>query len=170
MLESPGSPAPDGATEPRASLLVARGELASVAARIWMGGSHTAIGEPIDAEDLAGAWFIDCAGDMPSHFRPRAGRWFSCVFPDLDASPTRLFRIEQIVGEVAIALQSEHARPSPTELFIVCQHGMNRSGLVAGMLLRALGMNGDDAIDRITASRPGALSNHAFRRLLLDGR
>jgi protein-tyrosine phosphatase len=44
---------------------------------------------------------------------------------------------------------------------------MNRSGLVAGLLLRELGIEGAEAVERIRAARPGALSNLHFREMLL---
>jgi hypothetical protein len=46
---------------------------------------------------------------------------------------------------------------------------MNRSGLVAGLLLRELGMAGTAAVDRIVLRRPGALSNVAFRTIVAGG-
>ena len=45
---------------------------------------------------------------------------------------------------------------------------MNRSGLVAGMLLRALGFESVAAIELIRRHRPGALSNLTFVRLVED--
>ena len=40
--------------------------------------------------------------------------------------------------------------------------GFNRSGLVAGLILKALGMPGDAAVTRIRERRPGALYNDKF--------
>jgi protein-tyrosine phosphatase len=48
----------------------------------------------------------------------------------------------------------------------MCQHGMNRSGLVSGLILRGLGMDPRETIERIRLARPGALAND-FRRILL---
>jgi hypothetical protein len=44
---------------------------------------------------------------------------------------------------------------------------MNRSGLLTGLLLRELGLSGTLALERILGARPGALSNEAFRRLVV---
>jgi protein-tyrosine phosphatase len=43
-----------------------------------------------------------------------------------------------------------------------CNMGFNRSGLVAGLILKALGMPGDAAVTRIRERRPGALYNDKF--------
>jgi protein-tyrosine phosphatase len=48
----------------------------------------------------------------------------------------------------------------------MCSHGMNRSGLVTGLLLRRLGFGADEAIARIRAARRGALSNDSFVDLI----
>ena len=43
-----------------------------------------------------------------------------------------------------------------------CTMGFNRSGLVAGLILKSLGMPGDAAVTRIRERRPGALYNDCF--------
>jgi len=146
---------------PRANLLAAPGEL--VAAGIWMGGAHSGFGHPIALDSIDSAWVIDCAGDMPLDYRNRAARWFARVFADLDAVPSALDAIRQLASDVAAALTTEAA---PEHLYIVCQYGMNRSGLVSGLILRELGLPGAETVARILAARPGALSNQAFRRLV----
>jgi len=151
------------AVTPRASLIARVGELPALAANVWMGGAHTPHGEDITVEGLAAAWLLDCAGDMPAAHRSAAGRWIACVFPDLDGHPLRFARIQELATEAATAVRHGHT----TDLYIVCQHGMNRSGLVTGLVLRELGLSGPDALERILAARPGALSNVAFRRLVL---
>jgi protein-tyrosine phosphatase len=45
---------------------------------------------------------------------------------------------------------------------------MNRSGLVAGLLLRGFGVDHEQAVRLIRAARPGALSNETFVRLLAE--
>lgn len=153
-----------GAHEPpRASLIARAGERPALAANVWMGGAHTWVGEEIAAERLRGAWLLDCAGDMPRAHCDAAARLIACVFPDLDAHPGRFERIQELASEAAAAVREGHA----TDLFIVCAQGMNRSGLVTGLVLRELGVPGDEVLERILLARPGALSNQAFRRLVL---
>jgi hypothetical protein len=146
---------------PRANLLAAPGEFAT--AGIWMGGAHSHFGHPIALAAIERAWVIDCAGDMPRDYRNRAARWFARVFADLDAVPSAMDAIRELAASVAAALASDDA---PEHLYVVCQYGMNRSGLVAGLVLRELGVTGAGAVSRILAARPGALSNQAFRRLV----
>jgi len=43
-----------------------------------------------------------------------------------------------------------------------CGMGYNRSGLVAGLILKALGVPGEAAVTRIRERRPGALFNDRF--------
>ncbi len=128
-----------------------------------MGGAHTHLGHPITLAAIERAWVIDCAGDMPRDYRARAGRWFARIFPDLDAVPTAMDAIRELAASVAAGLAADQA---PEHLYVVCQHGMNRSGLVSGLILRELGLPGVETVSRILAARPGALSNQAFRRLV----
>ena len=43
-----------------------------------------------------------------------------------------------------------------------CGMGLNRSALVAGLILTYLGMSGEDAVARLRERRPGALYNDNF--------
>lgn len=151
---------------PRASLLAIAGELCTPG--IWMGGAHAERGNEIRIEAVARSWVIDCAGDMPPEYRAQAGRWMVRVFADIEELPSALGRIRAMVRDVAVAVDGSLGQ-APENVYVVCQHGMNRSGLVAGLLLRELGVSGAEAVERICRARPGALSNQAFRRLVLEG-
>ena len=48
-----------------------------------------------------------------------------------------------------------------------CNMGFNRSGLVAGLILKTLGMPGQAAVTRIRERRPGALYNDRFADYLI---
>ncbi len=146
---------------PRANLLVPPGELC--VAGIWMGGAHTMLGTSISLEVVERAWVFDLAGDMPPAYRSRAKRWVSRVFADIDSVPREFEGLRATVREMAKELE---AGTGPEGVYVMCQHGMNRSGLVSGLLLRELGMSGSGAIERIVQARPGSLSNVAFRRLV----
>ena len=152
---------------PRASLVLTAGELGSCS-NIWMGGAHSHRGDEILHEALGGAWLIDTAGDMPTEHRAAALKMIACVFVDSEGVPSPFWRIEQTVEDAMNAARGESG-PAPTDIYVVCQHGMNRSGLVTGLLLRQLGLEAGEAIDRIRRQRPGALSNHTFERLLRHG-
>jgi len=47
-----------------------------------------------------------------------------------------------------------------------CGMGLNRSALVAGLVLTYLGMNGEDAVALLREKRPGALFNESFAAYL----
>jgi len=49
-----------------------------------------------------------------------------------------------------------------------CGMGYNRSGLIAGMILKALGLPGEAAVMRIRERRPGALFNDRFADYLIN--
>jgi hypothetical protein len=157
---------PAGTEHARASQLVAAGEVKGLRANIWMGGSHSHVGELVSDAPLENSWIIDCAGVMPTWYREQVGRWVACVFEDVESRPSRLWHIEEVVKATAEAVSIE---AGPSDVIIVCQHGMNRSGLMSGLLLRALGFEGEAAVSRIKERRPGALSNLTFRGILLRG-
>ncbi len=50
-----------------------------------------------------------------------------------------------------------------------CGLGLNRSALLAALILMYNGMRGPDAVERIQARRPGALYNDKFREYLISG-
>ena len=49
-----------------------------------------------------------------------------------------------------------------------CGMGLNRSALMAGLILTYLGMPGADAVDLLRQKRPGALYNENFANYLLS--
>lgn len=131
-----------------------------------MGGAHSLAGAVIEESHLGRAWIVDCAGDMPPAWRPAALLWLPLVFADLDVPLTPSLRLDETVARLASAI----AAPSPPPaIYIMCTHGMNRSGLVTGLLLRTLGIAGDEAIARVRAARPGALSNQHFHNRVRYG-
>jgi hypothetical protein len=147
----------------KASLLLAAGELAGLRTGIWMGGAHSRHGEPLLPANLESAVVVDAAGDMPPEWRASARAWVPCVFGDIDSVPVMLDRIHGTVRSVAEMLRAPDA---PAAVYSMCQHGMNRSGLIAGLLLRELGLSGPEALELIRERRRGALSNWSFVRLI----
>lgn len=149
---------------PRASLVAIGGELCGAA--ILMGGAHTMLGDDVHLDGIERAWVVDVAGEMPLAYREAAGRWFVRVFPDLDGEIPTLPRLRALAAEVACDLRTNDG---PERLLVMCHHGMNRSGLMTGLLLRELGVSGPEAVARIVTARPGSLSNHAFRAIVERG-
>lgn len=138
--------------------------------QLWMGGTRSALGRPIDVADFERALVIDCAGELPRAYRERAALYVPCVFVDLDAPPARLAAVEALAIDIAarITVQPAGAAAPLERVFILCQAGMNRSGLLAGLVLRALGEDGEAAVACIRRLRPGALSNLTFTALIRD--
>jgi hypothetical protein len=149
---------------PRATLLVAAGTFSGIETGIWMGGAHSHTGDEMLPEALSASWVIDAAGDMPPDLRRATGVWLPCVFADLDSVPLHIDRIHATVQRAADAMRAPGQVPEA--VYSVCQHGMNRSGLLAGLLLRELGMSGDEVVALIRSKRPGSLSNQAFERII----
>lgn len=144
--------------------MLAAGEADNPATEVWMGGAHSLIGETLDAA-ISRSWVVDCAGDMPTAHRTSAGLWVACVFADIDGPLSPSLRLEEVVERASFAVRTPAS--APERIYVMCTHGMNRSGLVTGLLLRALGIEGREAIDRIRLARPGALSNQHFHNLVL---
>jgi hypothetical protein len=135
---------------------------------IWMGGTQSLLGEDIDAEALSDAIVVDCSGELGEPYRSRAGRYVPRVFLDVETVPAAYPRIAALVHELAERV-SEDSKPDalrPRRIYVLCQQGMNRSGLVAGLLLRALGEEPQQALSLIREVRPGALSNETFAGLV----
>ncbi|MEO8538888.1 MAG: protein-tyrosine phosphatase family protein [bacterium] len=151
---------------PKASLVLPSGELADVRTEIWMGGAHSNVGESFRGPLLADSWVIDCAGEIDATFRAATKKWLACVFPDLDGPLSSSNRVAEVV-RMALDSIASGGESSPERIYIMCQHGMNRSGLVTGLILRGLGMPPRETVERIRAVRPGALANDYFRLMVL---
>lgn len=151
------------ASAPRASLVAARGSITGLRTEIWMGGAESLVGEALEPDWFASTWVLDCAGDMPAEYFASAVRREFCVFPDMEHRPEKLGRLLSLAAEFATAASSPEG---PDRIVALCQHGMNRSGLATGLLLRELGLDRVDAVALIRRSRPGALSNRAFESIL----
>ena len=88
------------------------------------------------------------------------------VFADLDARPGQYERLEALTRRWATELRTPQLQSSPSDIYVFCQYGMNRSGLAAGLLMRELGVEASEVLRRIRRARPGSLSNHSFVRLI----
>ena len=68
-------------------------------------------------------------------------------------------------ARVAAAIRA--ARPAPEAgVLIRCRHGLNRSALIAALVLVVRGWTPDEAVDVVRRARPGALSNPYFADLV----
>lgn len=137
--------------------------LSEVRTELWMGGAHTDLGDPMRPEHLTAAWVVDCAGELPRAITSRAARHLPRVFTDIEAVPSNLGRIDDLVGELSVVFRGAEG---PDRVYVLCQQGMNRSGLVAALVLRALGATSDEAVAVVRNARPGALNNATFVELV----
>lgn len=157
---------PPGRVEPRATRLVI-GRRTDIRGELWVGGADSAIGEHLTVAHLRGAWLIDCAGEVPAPMREAAARCVMRVFEDMEQTPSAYPRIESLAAEVAEALVAP-TLAAPPRVYVLCKQGFNRSALVAGRILRRLGLSGEEAVSEIRGLRPGALNNQTFARLVQE--
>ncbi|MDP6604746.1 MAG: hypothetical protein QF664_00590 [Dehalococcoidia bacterium] len=150
---------------------------------LWVGGSFTALGEPFAEDAVDNAWLVDCAGELPRELMARAARSFWRVFEDIEWIPGSYDRIDALAQQLAGALRgnadaltgdqpeggsggaSADAQP-PERVYVFCKQGFNRSGLLTGRILRALGTPPQDAVTQLRELRPGALTNETFVDLI----
>jgi hypothetical protein len=145
-----------------------------LAAELWIGGGHTVVGNRVLEADLEHAWVVDCAGDLPPYVSAAARLFIPRVFDDIEQVPLAYDRIEALARELALVLSDGHeggrGTQPPARLYVLCKQGFNRSALLGGRILRALGMPGEEAVRLIREHRPGAVANLAFERLILEDR
>jgi hypothetical protein len=137
-----------------------------------MGGANSLHGELLVPDELCDAWLIDLAGELPDEYRSACAHWLPRVFADIEAVPQHFDRLDALARSLAACMSGDthadgwpHPHEPPRRLYVMCQQGMNRSGLLTGLILRALGVSTEDALAAI-ASRPGALTNQTYLRLL----
>lgn len=148
----------------------------TVTAELWMGGAHSAFGDAVHAGDLEDAWVLDLANDMPDDYRAAVSLLLHRVFGDTEEVPSAYARIESLARSLAACLMGrdgegswEHPQVPPRRLYVMCSQGLNRSGLVTGLILRALGLSGEEALAAVQRHRPGALNNLTFAGLVREG-
>lgn len=160
--------------EARATLVLARGG-PGLRTSLWIGGFESATGTVLTLADLSRACVVDCAGGAPAALRAFARLWLPTVFHDLEAVPGSWAGLQQTAHHVAALLRTEPGNvelllpaeaEAPLSVYVMCQQGLNRSGLLTGMILRELGFSGADALALLRALRPGCLSNLTFRGLV----
>jgi hypothetical protein len=164
---------PPHEAEPRASRIAVPGRV-DLTTELWMGGAYSLHGDLLRPEDFAGAWVIDVAGDLSPSQQAACALWLPCVFSDFEEVPpvySRLTRLARSIAACLIGAEAddgwEHPTTPPRRIYLLCNQGLNRSGLVTGLILRALGVPAEDTLAAI-AARPGSLSNRTFARLVRE--
>lgn len=104
---------------------------------------------------------IDLDGDV-DHGVPTAADAFLYVYlPIHDGGMPNLDRLHAVARLGACLVAAGH------RVLSHCGMGLNRSALVAGLILMAQGMSGAQAVERLRQRRPGALFNEVFAQYLL---
>ncbi|MBL9077825.1 MAG: dual specificity protein phosphatase family protein [Planctomycetes bacterium] len=105
---------------------------------------------------------IDLEGDV-DHGVPTAADQFLYVYlPIHDGDLPNLERLHA-VADLGAALVAQGHR-----VLSHCGMGLNRSALVAGLILIRGGLSPRRAVEQLRERRPGALFNDAFARYLLE--
>lgn len=105
---------------------------------------------------------VDLEGDI-DHGVPTAADAFLYVYlPIHDGDLPNLDRLHAVARLGADLVRRGH------KLLSHCGMGLNRSALVAALILMHHGMTGPQAVERLRARRPGALFNDVFANYLLQ--
>ena len=105
---------------------------------------------------------IDLEGDV-DHGVPTAADAFLYVYlPIHDGALPNLDRLRAVARLGAQLVANGH------RVLSHCGMGLNRSALVAGLILMEGGMSGTQVIEHLRARRPGALFNEVFANYLRD--
>jgi protein-tyrosine phosphatase len=103
---------------------------------------------------------IDLESGLDAGIPAHPDRVIYVYFPFADEGVPSLHRLHA-VARLGAELVRERER-----VLVHCQMGLNRSALVAGLVLVHNGMAGSDAVTRLQQRRPGALYNEAFAEYL----
>jgi protein-tyrosine phosphatase len=101
---------------------------------------------------------IDLDGGLDACIPTQSNHCLYIYFPfeDDDQSLPNVVKLRAIADMAASLIREGH------RVLTHCNMGFNRSGLVAGLILKSLGFSGDAAVTRIRERRPGALYNDRF--------
>lgn len=107
---------------------------------------------------------IDMDGGLDACIPTDADRCLYVYFPfaDDDEALPNVARLQAVAELAATLIRQKH------RVLAHCNMGFNRSGLMAGVILKALGMPGGAAVTRIRDRRPGALYNDRFAEYLVQ--
>ena len=108
---------------------------------------------------------IDLDGGLDACIPTQMNHCLYVYFPFADDDETlpSLTKLQAIADMGASLIRAGH------RVLAHCNMGFNRSGLVAGLILRSLGMDGEAAVTRIRERRPGALYNDRFAEYVKTG-
>ena len=135
---------------------------------LWQGGTSESslLGRPTKSGHYRGKRPFDLivtlyADAQPAPWGVEETRY---GFPDAELDPNDLDRLRQIAAYAAERWKAGD------RVLVRCQAGVNRSGLVVGLILLADGWQPDEALEYLRARRSHrVLANDAFREVVLQG-
>jgi protein-tyrosine phosphatase len=114
--------------------------------------------EPLERHRITAV--IDLDGDLDEGVPTVPDQMLYIYFPIHDSDLPDLAKLHAIARLGADLVESGH------RVLSHCGLGLNRSALMAGLILTYLGMRGDQAVMLLQERRPGALFNEVFAAYL----
>lgn len=106
---------------------------------------------------------IDLEGEIDHGVPTEANKFLYIYLPIHDGEMPDLDRLHAVAKMCSVLIKRGD------RVLSHCGLGLNRSALMAGLILMYLGMDAKDAVERLQTRRPGALYNQIFRDYLLSG-
>ena len=148
-MTSPPDPAPPRRRAEADAAAALETSTARVADRLWIGGAHATLPNEVTVvltlEDTAPPI---TAGGVTETCAP---------FPDSRWQP---------IDTHAVTTALDGANRTDRDVLVRCRHGINRSALIAALVLVTRGTDPQETIDTIRLARPGALTNPYFVELI----
>jgi len=116
--------------------------------------------EPVHAAGID--TIIDLDGGVDIGVPAMANHLIYLYFPFEDAAVPTMPKLHAVARFGANCVRDGH------RVLSHCGLGFNRSALVAGLILRYLGMSGEEAVQLLRLRRPGALYNQVYADYLLS--
>jgi protein-tyrosine phosphatase len=120
------------------------------------------IDEWAPVEELRISAVIDMDGDLDIGVPTIPNHMLYIYFPIFDEELPDLEKLHAVARMAAALIKSGH------RVLSHCGMGLNRSALMAGLILTYLGMNGREVVELIRQRRPGALFNENFASYLIS--
>ena len=105
---------------------------------------------------------IDLEGEIDRDIPTMPNHILYVYFPIYDEDLPDMAKLHGVARMAASLVAAGH------KVLSHCGMGFNRSALLAGLILRYLGMSGPEVVEHLRQRRPGALFNEIFAAYLLS--
>jgi protein-tyrosine phosphatase len=105
---------------------------------------------------------IDLEGDIDRDIPTMPNHILYVYFPIYDEDLPDMAKLHGVARMAASLVAAGH------KVLSHCGMGFNRSALLAGLILRYLGMSGPEVVEHLRQRRPGALFNEVFAAYLVS--